>query len=86
MAIVREINKNDLGEVTDVVLLKGGTREIVKRHVQCLIPYLDYDEQSNDNEIIPNSDLPNNDDPKLRPLRAAAAKAKDRIKNMTLNN
>ena len=86
MAIVREINKNDLGEVTDVVLLKGGTREIVKRHVQCLIPYLDYDDQSNDSEIIPNSDLPNNDYPKLRPHRAAAAKAKDRIKNMSLNN
>ena len=39
MAIVKEIIINDLGEVTNVIARKGN-REIVKRHVDSVIPYL----------------------------------------------
>lgn len=37
MGIIREIVKNDLGEVTNAVVLRGKTREITKRHVSNLI-------------------------------------------------
>ena len=37
MGIVRETVKNELGEVTNVIVLKGKTREITKRHVSNLI-------------------------------------------------
>lgn len=40
LAIVREIVVNDLGEVTGAVLMQGSNREVVKRHVTSLIPYL----------------------------------------------
>jgi len=40
MAIVRSVTTNVLDEVTNVVLFKGSTREIVKRHVTSLIPLL----------------------------------------------
>ena len=40
MAVVKDVKINDLGEVTGVVVLKGGTREMVKRHSTAVIPLL----------------------------------------------
>ena len=39
MAIVTKTNVNSLGEVTDVEVRKGMTRELVKRHVSSVIPF-----------------------------------------------
>ena len=43
MAIVREVFSNEQDEVTAVKLLKGSTREIVKRHVNAVIPLIKND-------------------------------------------
>ena len=40
IGIVKEKTENSNGEVTGVVLRKGNTRETVKRHISCIIPYL----------------------------------------------
>ena len=40
MAIVKEVKSNINNEVTDAILMKGKTRELVKRHVTSLIPIL----------------------------------------------
>lgn len=40
MGIVQSVTKNCLQETTDVCLLKGATREVVRRHVSSLIPLL----------------------------------------------
>ena len=41
MWIVKDIIKNEMGEVTAAVIRKGSNREIVKRHSSTLIPLLD---------------------------------------------
>ena len=38
MAIVTKVYENSIGEVTDVSVRKGSTRETVKRHVAAVIP------------------------------------------------
>ena len=40
MAIVKDLQVNDLGEVTGAVVLKVSSRELLKRHVTSLIPIL----------------------------------------------
>ena len=40
MGIVRSVIKNSLGEVTEVAIIKGSTRELLRRHVTSLIPLL----------------------------------------------
>ena len=40
MARVTKVYNNDIGEVTDIVALKGKTRESVKRHVTSVVPLM----------------------------------------------
>ena len=40
MAVVKETHVNVNGEVTDVILMKGATRETIRRHVTSLFPIL----------------------------------------------
>ena len=44
LGIVQNVKVNDLGETTDVSVMKGKTREVTKRHVTNLIPLLSIDE------------------------------------------
>ena len=43
MAIVKQVNFNDIGEATSAIVLKGRTRERVFRHASYLIPLLQLD-------------------------------------------
>ena len=43
MAIVKQVNFNDIGEVTSTIVLKGRTRERVFRQASSLIPLLQLD-------------------------------------------
>ena len=52
LGIIKKIYKNDLNEVTKVEVLKGKSKEIVKRHVTSLIPYLSLNIESTDSEIV----------------------------------
>ena len=54
MGIIQQIVKNDIGDTTEVVLLKGNTREKVRRHVTSLIPLLSRAECANCREEEPD--------------------------------
>ena len=54
MGLIKELEVNSNGEVTDAVVLKGKTRELVKRHISTLIPFLASD--------LPTSNVSNNPD------------------------
>ena len=47
MGIVKKIITNDISEVTGALVFKGGTKELVKRHVTSLIPLLSQQELCN---------------------------------------
>ena len=55
MARVQETVKNDIGEVTGVIVKKGSTGEILKRHSTMIIPLLQSDiistEKQNESDI-----------------------------------
>lgn len=83
MAIVREVIENELEEVTAVSVMKGCSREVLKRHVNCLIPLLRYKEYSADDEYVcspnngylsPQKQTDNRD--KMPPRRAALEASK----------
>ena len=46
MGIVKQVFRNHLDEVTGALVLKGSTRETVKRHASSLIPLLSSNEHS----------------------------------------
>ena len=78
MARVLEVKENSLGEVTEAVLKKGNTREIVRRHVESLIPFLEPTSCSSSgeqNKIVP----PPPSVVRRRPQRAAHAAAREKI-------
>ena len=76
MAIVREVNRNYLGEITDVVLFKGATREIIKRHITTVIPLLSKADVPSD-PVVPDGSPPDEGDPVNcnRTRRAAAERS-----------
>ncbi len=56
MGIVKEVQINSLNEVTGALILRGKTRELVKRHVNSLIPLMSTNQDrivSNNNTDIP---------------------------------
>ena len=46
-----EVASNDLDETTEVVLKKGNTGELVRRHVSSIIPYMEVEDSSRDPPI-----------------------------------
>ena len=40
MGLVKKVEKNELGQITSATILKGKTRELVRRHASVLIPLL----------------------------------------------
>lgn len=76
MAIVRKVFVNEMGEVTDVEVLKGKTRELVKRHVSSTIPLLSCDELGTSPSVAPlTEDFSRLAKPRGVPKRKAAAKS-----------
>ena len=59
MAKVLEVTENSIGEVTEVSLLKGATKEVLKRHVASLIPLLQCNAQNIETETLPDNDYVN---------------------------
>ena len=58
MGLVKALQTNDLGEVTGATVLKGSSRELVKRHSSTIIPLLTSDEdlKSPIDQIVVSSD------------------------------
>ena len=88
MAIVRETVFNDLQEVTSVLVYKGATKELVKRHVTSIIPLLMHDEYFSKSE---NSNVISQVDTvpvaaNTRTKRAAALRSRDLTNQMISND
>ena len=87
MAIVKEVITNDLGETTGAILLKGSSRERIKRHANCIVPML-RPEIGTDAEVSPKITTPNapftNGDlsRKRRPRRKAFLNSKEKTKKL----
>ena len=77
MGRVLEIKTNDLGEVTDVVLLKGQTGEKVHRHVTSLIYYLTAETVESSNADVVSPSPQNTDAVPERPKRRTAEISRD---------
>jgi hypothetical protein len=66
MGLIKQVQVNDLGEVTGALVFKGTTRELVKRHSSVIIPLLRLNEQNTSTDAVyakPDDVLPS-DNPK----------------------
>ena len=83
MAIVRQVLVNDLGEVTGAIVKKGTTGELVKRHASAIIPLLRPKDSSQSlsppDNVVPAAVA-------QRPVRRAALKGEEKIKNLVSSN
>ena len=84
MGLVKEVKLNELGEVTEAVILKGSTRELTRRHASNLIPILSGDKSEGGNNDPVRVTVPNAStvDESNRPQRQSALKAQDRLKGL----
>ena len=87
LGIIKNVTTNSLGEVVSVAVMKGGTREVVNRHVSSIIPVL---------ESVLQNDTPNHTNTALhtdrstgaekRPRRRAAVKASRECQRLAASN
>ena len=89
MGKVVKVVENKLGEVTNVEILKGVSRETVKRHVSSLIPLIIGENLDPsppvDSPPDPNVDLVSKSEPNARPKRNTALKARGKIKGWSVH-
>lgn len=85
LALVQKINTNVLGEVVSVTLKRGDNSEIVDRHIQNIVPMLQFksipvtSEESSGEVFIANQ---KGAESTHRPKRKAAISAENRIKQL----
>ena len=86
LALVKNVTMNDLGEVTDVEVLKGSTRETLKRHVTSVIPLLTTDKDEAPQQAdLADPDVNNLQDPndvQRRSVRTAARTSNEKTKKL----
>ncbi|XP_068243236.1 uncharacterized protein [Palaemon carinicauda] len=86
LGLVREVVSNDLGEVTQVTVLKGKTKKITKLHASQIIHFLEIN--TTDDEVCntDNKNVPGADRKKIssRPKRKAATVSEERTRKMLL--
>ena len=86
MGIVEKITVNELSEVTDTVLLKGSTKERIRRHPSVLIPILQIKGQVGveecQSELNSTKELTDKPNPRRNPRRLAALNSEVRSKKM----
>ena len=85
LAIVKQTISNDSGEVTGAIVLKGKTRELVKRHSSTLIPVLEATmdvpkDDSEDSQV--SQSVPNPDFVRSRPVRKAAVVSQQKTRDL----
>lgn len=87
MGVVRDIQVNDLDEVTGATVFKGRSRELVKRHVNSLILLMRPVAESSEAALSADGEPPDAsggsvDAVRSRPLRAAAAACGERNREL----
>ena len=82
MGIVRSVTTNINGEITGATIMKGGTREVVKRHSSTLIPLLSSDEPLNEVVEVHPPSIPyeSAEGSRKLPQRKAASKCRSKLK------
>ena len=88
MGLVKKVEINDLGEVTASTILKGKTKELVRRHVSTIIPLLTIDEKEIELSESREPGLANicSDDPKKKREKRKAAIASLNKTKLILSN
>ena len=82
LGLVKEVFINTNGEVTGAIILKGSTRELVKRHSSVIIPLLTSNAEESLNESECSLDDKDETKPRLLHKRAAAIKSAERTRDM----
>ena len=86
MAIIKDIHLNDLDEITEVTVRKGTSREIIRRHVTAVVPYLSCNDVSTDigssEEATVQNNLDSNSPKRRNNRRNAARQSEKRSKNL----
>ena len=83
MGIVQSIQTNINNEVTGVEVLKGKTREIVKRHASTIIPLLSIEDSLGSGDTGMELDVKAHPpDYKQRPKRKAALQSRQKTKDI----
>ena len=72
MDIVKEVEGNDLGEVTGATILKGKSRELVKRHSSVIIPLLTNNSHKNCVDTVAKDEDKEKESFNIRPKCKAA--------------
>ena len=76
LGIVKTLVQNVLDEVTEVTVMKGRTREVVRRHVTSLIPLLRQSEYSTEVPMETKAPVAKPENVRKQPIRKAATKCK----------
>lgn len=79
MGIVIKTNLNNLNEVTSVEVKKGTNSEVVKRHVESIIPLMVMQSKPKEKEKSEDNPIP-----QKRSQRSAAKSCTERIKNLSV--
>ena len=82
MGLVKEVEINSNNEVTGAVILKGKTRELVKRHITTLIPLLECDPKSDNSDTSDDQTLDVGNASSSRVRRKAAVNSEQRTRLM----
>ena len=91
MARVKQLQINDVGEITGAIVQKSSSGECVKRHSSVIIPLLRMKDNANRSDAVPGPPVSDADEPSVQVvaaaprrqcLRAAAAASKRRTRAM----
>ena len=87
LGIVEKVTTNQIGEVTDTLILKGSTKERIRRHPTVLIPLLQSKEVNDNSEkqSLPVDKVQESSPSKPKSRRLAALKSRERSR-MILND
>ena len=84
MGIVSSVTKNSVGEITDAMVRKGSTRETVHRHIETIIPLLEYsDNTTADSTPITTTNVQHSKPSRSR--RAAAVNSEAAVRRLIAN-
>mgnify|MGYP000226994671 CR=1 FL=1 len=96
LCIVESVVENSIGETTEAVLRKGSSRELIRRHVNSIIPLLSFQEYSGTSQSEENQSIKTNEGRKKKQkitnktndsvrrvhVRQAATRARHLLKNL----
>ena len=88
MAVVRSVVKDDNDEITGATVMKGSNREVVKRHSSTLIPLLQYNNATDDDNDSESCDdnIGNAQVSRNSAVRKAAKESRLKTRNILTND